>query len=128
MVAFSYYDVLKPSQELTQLAQLRYHLITVLQTQIPDFLVTENENEFNKSDFTHFPHAYNVFLKSRTPYAPRSNGIVENNNRQPNILSRAFVSCTKQHMFRKIKNFPLSFQLSVLHRKGTLSIRNRSWA
>ena len=55
---------------------------------IQDILVTDNGNEYINGELTHFCRTYNVQFKSRTPYAPWSNGLVENGNRQLNTFLR----------------------------------------
>ena len=49
-------------------------------------MVTYNGNENINGEFTHFCRTYNVYFKPRTPYAPWSNGLVENCNRQLNTF------------------------------------------
>ena len=60
---------------------------------ITDILVTDNGNDYINGVFTHFCRTYNAQFKPRTPYAPWSNGLVENSNRQLNtFLNRQLVA------------------------------------
>ena len=49
---------------------------------IPGILVIDNGNKYINGKFTYFCRVDNVQFKARTPYAPWSNGLVENSNRQ----------------------------------------------
>ena len=60
----------------------------IIKLGIPDFMVTDNGIEYNNGEFTHFCRMYNGKFKPRTPYAPWSNGLVENSNRQLNPFLR----------------------------------------
>ena len=54
----------------------------IVELGILDILVSDNANKLIHSNFTHFCCIYNVQIKPRTPYAPWSNGLIENSNRQ----------------------------------------------
>ena len=71
---------------MMQITHLQYYLTTGLWFGIPDILVTDNGNEYINGEFAHFCRTYNVQFKPRTPYAPWSNGLVENSNRQLNTF------------------------------------------
>ena len=70
----------------------QYYLTTGLLNGIQDILVTDNGKEYINGEFTHFCRTYNVQFKSRTPYIPWSNGLVEISNRQLNTFL-----CTVSH-------------------------------
>ena len=81
--AFTHYIVLHPSPKndaTHALTKLFDHWI--IKFGIPEFLLTNNGNEYINRELTHFCSTYNVQFKPRTPYAPWSNGLVENSNRQ----------------------------------------------
>ena len=87
--AFTHYVVLhsSPKNDAT-------HALTVLfdhwifKFGIPDNLVTDNGNEYINGEITHLCRTYNLQFKPRTPYAPWSNGLVENSNRLLNTFLR----------------------------------------
>ena len=85
--AFTHYVVLHPSPKkdaANALTVLFDHWI--VKFGIPDTSVTDNGNEYISGEITRCCHTYNVQFKPRTPYAPWSNGLVENSNRQLNIF------------------------------------------
>ena len=87
--AFTHYVVLYPSPKhdaTKALTVLFDHWI--VKFGIPDILVIDNEKEYINREITHFCRTYNVQFKPRTPYAPWSNGLVENSNRQLNTFLR----------------------------------------
>ena len=51
---------------------------------IPDILVTDNGNKYFNGEIILFCRIYNVQFKPSTPYAPWSDGLVENSNCQLN--------------------------------------------
>ena len=74
---------------------------------IPEILVTGKWNEYINGEFAHFCRTYNVQFKPRTPYAPCSNGRVENSNRQINTFLRTVLDSKNDTRSEKIKYFPL---------------------
>ena len=87
VAAFSHYVVLHPSPKndaTNALTVLVDHWI--VKFGIRDNLVTDNGKEYINGEFTHFCRTYNVQFKPRTQYAPWSNGLVENSNRQLNTF------------------------------------------
>ena len=54
---------------------------------VTDILVTDNGNEYINGEFAHFCRTYNVQFKTNTPYAPWSNGLVKNSNRQLDTIT-----------------------------------------
>ena len=76
-------------------------------------MVTDNGNEYINGEFTHFCRTYNVQFKPRTPYAPWSNGIVENKNRQINTFLRTVLDSQYDTWPQKEKVFPFAFNSQV---------------
>ena len=85
--SFTHYILLHPSTKndaTKALTVFFYHWI--VKFGIPDILVTDKGNEYFNSEFAHLCRTYNVQFKPRTPYAPCSNGFVENINRKLNTF------------------------------------------
>ena len=80
---------------------------------IPDILVTDNGNEDINGEFAHFCRTYNVQFKPRTPYAPWSNGLVQNINRQFNTFPRTDLDSQYNTWSHKVKVFPFAFKSRV---------------
>ena len=76
-------------------------------------MVTENGNEYINGEFTHFCRTYNVQFKPRTPYAPLSNGLVENSNRQLNTFLCTVLDSQYDTWSQKAKVFPFAFSSKV---------------
>ena len=76
---------------------------------IPDILVTDNGKDYINGEFTHFCRTYNVQFKPRTPYAPCSNGLAENSNRQLNTFLRTVLDSQYDTWSQKVKVFPFAF-------------------
>ena len=111
--AFKHYVVLHPSpkNDATQaLTVLFDHWIVKFGK--PDTLVTDNGNEYIDGEFTHFCRIYNVQFKPRTPYA-RSNGLVENSNRQLNTFLRTVLDSQYDTWSQKVKAFPFAFNSQI---------------
>ena len=66
---------LKPSQ-----SRIEIYPIIQVKFGITDILVADSGNAYSNGEFTHFCRIKNVQFKLRIPYAPRSNGLVENSN------------------------------------------------
>ena len=102
--AFIHFVVLHPSPKNdahNALNVLFDHWITKFG--IPDILVTDNGNEYISGDFAHFCRTYNVQFKPRTPYAPWSNGLVEDSNRQLNTFLRTVLESQYDTWSQKVK-------------------------
>ena len=84
---------------------------------IPDILITDNGIEYINEEFAHFCRTYNVQFKSRTPYAPWSNGLVENSNRQSNTFfhntTKYLLDTQYDTWSQKVKVFPFAFNSQV---------------
>ena len=80
---------------------------------IPDILITDNGIEYINGEFAHFCRTYNVQYKSRTPYAPWSNGLVENSNHQSNTFLRTGLDTQYDTWSQKVKVFPFAFNSQV---------------
>ena len=76
-------------------------------------MVTDNGNEYINEEFTHFCRTYNVQFKPRTPYAPWSNGLVENSNRQLNTFLRTVLDSQYDTWSQKLKVIPFAFNSQV---------------
>ena len=112
--AFTHFVVLHPSPKNdahNALNTLFDHWITKFG--IPDILVTDNGNEYINGEFAHFCRTYNVQFKPRTPYAPWSNGLVENSNRQLNTFLRTVLESQYNTWSQKVKVFPFAFNSQV---------------
>ena len=112
--AFSHYVVLHPSPKndaSNALTVLFDHWI--VKFGIPDILVTDNGNEYINGEFTHFCRTYNVQFKPLTPYAPWSNGLVENSNRQLNTFLRTVLDSQYDTWSHRVKVFPFAFNSQV---------------
>ena len=110
--AITYYVVLHPSPKNDA---PHAHALTVLFDQwvvkfgIPDSLLTDNGNEYINGEFSLFCRIYNVQFKPRTLYAPWSNGLVENSNRQLNTFIRTVLDSQYDTWSQKVKSFPFAF-------------------
>ena len=80
---------------------------------ILDILVTENGNEYINGEFTHFCRTCNVQFKPRTPYAPWSNGLVENSNCQVNTFLQTVLDSQYDTWSHKVKVIPFAFDSQV---------------
>ena len=76
-------------------------------------MVRDNGNEYINGEFAHFCRTYNVQFKPRTPYAPWSNAIVENSNRQLNTFLRTVLDSLYDTWSQKVKVFPFAFNSPV---------------
>ena len=77
------------------------------------FLVTDNGNKYIKGEFIHFCRTYNAQFKHSTPYAPWSNGLVENSNHQLNTFLRTVLDSQYDTWSQKIKVFPFAINSQV---------------
>ena len=112
--AFTHYVVLHPSHKkdaTNALTVLFDHWIAELG--IPDNLITDDGNEYINGEFTHLCRTYNVQFKPSTPYAPWSNGLVENSNRQLNTFLRKVLDSQYDTWSQKVKVFPFAFNSQV---------------
>ena len=112
--AFTHYAVLHPSPKndaTNALTVIFDHWI--VKFGIPDILETDNGNEYINGEFTHFCRTYNVQFKPRTPYAPWSNGLVENSDRQLNTFLRTVLDSQYYTWSHKVKVFPFAFNSQV---------------
>ena len=108
--AFTHYVVLhaSPKNDATNaLTVLFDHWI--VKFGFPVFLVTDNGNEYINGEFTHFCRTYNVQFKPLTPYAPWSNGLVENSYRQLNTFLRTVLDSQYDTWSHKVKVFRFAF-------------------
>ena len=111
--AFTFYVVLhsSPKNDATNALKVLFdHWI--VKFGILYILVTDNGNEYINGDFTHFCRTYNVQFKPRTPYAPWSNGFVENNNSQLNTFLRTVLDSQYDTWSHKVRNFPICIQFT----------------
>ena len=111
--AFTHYAVLHPSHKNdaeNALTVLFDHWI--VKFGIPDSLVTDNGNEYNNGEFTNFCRTYNVQFKTRTPYAPWYNRLVENSNRHLNTFLCTDLVSKYDTWSQKLKTFPFSIQFT----------------
>ena len=76
-------------------------------------MVTDNGDEFINEEFAHICRTYNVQFKPCTPYAPWSNGLVENSNRQLNTFLRTVLDSQYDTWSHKVKIFPFAFSSQV---------------
>ena len=76
-------------------------------------MVTDNGNEYFNGEFTHFCRTYNVQFQPQTPYAPWSNGLVENNNRHLNKSLCIVLDSQYDTWSQKVKVFPFEFNSQV---------------
>ena len=112
--AFTHYIVLHPSPKndaTNAITVLFDHWI--VKFGIPDILVTDNGNEYINGEFTNFCRTYNVQFKPRTPYAPWSNGLAENFNRQLNTFFCTVLDSQYNPWSHKVKNFLFAFNSQV---------------
>ena len=112
--AFTHYIVLHslPKHDATNALKVLFdHWIDKFG--IPDFLVTDNGNKYINGEITHFCRTYNVQFKPRTPYAPWSNGLVENSNSQLNTFLRTVLDSQYDTWSHKVKIFPFAFNSQV---------------
>ena len=112
--AFTHYVVLHPSPKndaAHTLAILFDHW--TVKFGILDILVTDNGNEYINGKFLHFCRTYNVQFKPRTPYAPWSNGLVANSNRQLNTFHRKVLDSQYDTWSQKVKVIPFAFNSKV---------------
>ena len=112
--AFTHYVVLYPSPKndaANAFTVLFDHWIVRLGR--PDILVTDNGNEFINGEFAHFCRTYNVLFKPRTPYAPWSNGLVENSNRQCNTYIYTVLDSQYDTWSQKVKTIPFAFNSQI---------------
>ena len=112
--AFTHNVVLRPSPKndaTNALTVLFDHWIVKLG--IPDNLERENGAKHINGEFTHFCRKYNVKFKPRTPYAPWSNELVENSNRQLNTFLRTVLDSQYDTWSQKVKSFPFAFNSQV---------------
>ena len=106
--AFTHYIILLPS-----LKNDAPNALTVLfedwivKIGMPEILVTVNEIEYINGEFTLFCRTYNVQFKPRTPYAPWSNGIVENSNPQLNTFLCTVLYSQFDTWSQEVKSFRL---------------------
>ena len=112
--AFTHFVVLHPSPKNDANNALNV-LFDLWKTKfgIPVILVTDNGNECINGEFAHFCRTYNVQFKPRTPYAPWSNGLVENSNRQLNTFLRTVLESQYDTWSQKVKVFPFAFSSQV---------------
>ena len=111
---FSHYVVLHPSPKNDANSALRVlfdHWIVTFG--IPDNFVTDNGNEYINGELQHICRSYNVQFKPRTQYAPWSNGLVENSNRQLNTCLRTAVDSQYDTWSHKVKVFPFAFNSQI---------------
>ena len=80
---------------------------------ILDILVTDKGNEYINGEFAYFCRTYNVQFEPRTPYAPWSNGLVENSNRQLNTFLRTVLDSQYDTWSQKVKSFSFAFNSQV---------------
>ena len=117
--AFTHYVLLHPSPKNDAA-----HALTVLfdhwivKFGIPDILLTDKGNEYINGEFSHFCRIYNVQFKPRTPYAPWSNGLVENGNRQLNTFLPKVLDSQYDTWSQKVKVFPFAFNSQVRTNKN----------
>ena len=76
-------------------------------------LVTGNGNKYINGEFAHFSRTYNVQFKPRTPSAPWSNGLVENNYCQLNTFFLTVSDSQYDTYSQKVKIFPFAFNSQV---------------
>ena len=111
---FTHYVVLHPSPKYdatNALTVLFEHWIVKFGT--PDILVTDNGNEYINGEFAHFCRTYHVQFKPRTAYAPWSNGLVQNSNRQIITFLRTVLDSQYDTWSQKVKVFPFAFNSQV---------------
>ena len=111
---FTPYVVLHPSPKkdaANALTVLFDHWI--VQFGISNSLVTDDGNENINGEFGHFCRIYKVQFKPRTPYAPWSNGLVENSNRQLNRFLHTVLDSQYDIWSQKFKSFPFAFNSRV---------------
>ena len=112
--AFTHYVVFHPSPKndaTNALNVLFCHWI--VKFGIPDILVTDNGNEYINGEFPHFCRTYIVQFKPRTLYAPWSNGLVENSDRQLNTFLQTVSDTQYNTWSQKVKIFPFAFNSQV---------------
>ena len=117
--AFTHYVVLHPSPKkdaTDALSVLFDHWI--VKFDIPDIIVPDNGKEYFNREFAHYYRTYNVQFEPRTPYAPWSNGLVENSNRQLNTFFRTFLDAQYDTWSQKLKVFPFAFNSQVRTNKN----------
>ena len=87
--AITHYVVHPPSpkNDATNALTLLFDLC-IVKFEISDILVTDYGNEYINGELALFCRSLNVQFKPRTPYAPWSNGLVENSNSQLNTFLR----------------------------------------
>ena len=112
--AFTHYVVLQPLPKIDATNALTVLFVHwVVKFGIPDILVKDNGNEYINGEFTHFCRTYNVEFKPRTPYAPWSNGLVENSNRKLNAFLRTVLDSQYDTLSHKVNIFPFAFNSQV---------------
>ena len=80
---------------------------------IPDILVTDNGKEYTNGEFPHFCRTYKVQFKPRRPYAPWSNGLAENSNRQLNTILRTVLEAQYNTWSQKVNVYTFAFNSQV---------------
>ena len=112
--AFTHFVVLHPSPKNDAKNALTVsfdHWTTIIG--IPDILVADNGKEYINGEYAHCCGTYNVQFKPRTLYAPWSNGLVENSNRQLNTFLRTVFDSQYDTWSQKVKVFPFAFNSQV---------------
>ena len=112
--AFTHYVVLHSSPKndaANALTVLLDHWIVIFG--ISDFLMTDNGKKYLNGEFTHFCRTYNEQFKLQTPYAPWSNGLVENSKSQQNTFCCAVLDAQYDTWSQKVKTFPFAFNSEV---------------
>ena len=95
--AFSHFVVtvpLKQNNAQNAVNSLLHHWITKFGP--PVYLVTDRGTEYNNSEFANLCTTMGIRLSPRTPYAPWTNGLVENQNRNLGTHLRLFLHNTPE--------------------------------
>ena len=106
--AFTHYVVLHPSpvNDLPNALNVLFDL-WIVEFGIPDILVTDNGNKYFNGEIILFCRIYNVQFKPSTPYAPWSDGLVENSNCQLKTILKHTFRFTVRHMVTESQNIHL---------------------
>ena len=101
--AFSHFGVTVPvKQNNAQNAvnSLPHHWITTFGP--PTYLVTDSVSEYLNSEFANLCTTMGIRHSPRTPYAPWTNGSVENQNKNLGPHPRLFIHNTPENWFTQV--------------------------
>ena len=112
---FSHFVVtVPPKQNNAQNAvnSLQHHLITKFGT--PIYLVTDSSSEYINSEFANLCTSMGIRHSPRTPYAPWTNGLVENQNKNLGTHLRFFLLNTPENWSTQVHMYSYAHNLQPL--------------